>query len=54
MELLLGTILIDTVNLDPVYKKVTKKDEEVAEQLRKPLGIDTNAQVMQQIVDGVL
>ncbi|KAL9653365.1 hypothetical protein ABK040_002001 [Willaertia magna] len=32
-ELLLGTILLDTMNLDPKFKKVTPKDEEQAKRL---------------------
>jgi len=38
MKLLLSGILLDTVNLDPQYKKVTKKDEEIAKLLSSKLG----------------
>ncbi len=39
-KLLLGTILLDTVNLDPEARRVTPKDEEVAAQLLALTGID--------------
>ena len=39
-KLLLGTILLDTVNLDPEAKRVTPKDEEVAVELLALTGID--------------
>ncbi len=40
--LLLGTILLDTVNLDPKAGRVTPKDGEVAEQLKLKVPLDTN------------
>ena len=41
-ELLLGTILLDTVNLDPQAQRVTPKDEAVASQLFEITGADQN------------
>ncbi len=41
--LLLGTILLDTVNLDPEAKRVTPKDETVAAELLKRSGIEQKA-----------
>lgn len=41
--LLLGTILLDTVNLSPEAGRVTPKDNRVAEQLRAAAGGDPNA-----------
>jgi exopolyphosphatase len=38
--LLLGTILLDTVNLDPEAKRATGKDQEIAERLLKLSGAD--------------
>jgi exopolyphosphatase len=38
--LLLGTILLDTVNLDPEAKRATPKDNQVVEQLLKLTGAD--------------
>ena len=38
--LLLGTILLDTVNLDPEAKRATPKDQQVVEQLLKSTGAD--------------
>lgn len=43
--LLLGVILLDTVNLDPKYKKVTPKDIDYAKKLSKALQFDDNKQV---------
>jgi len=42
--LLLGVILLDTVNLDPKYKKVTPKDIDYAKKLSKALQFDDNKQ----------
>lgn len=42
-KLLLGTILLDTVNLDPEAKRVTPKDEEIAGVLLKRIGADQKA-----------
>jgi len=39
-ELLLGTILLDTVNLDPQAQRVTPKDERVARRLFEITGAD--------------
>ena len=41
-ELLLGTILLDTVNLDPQAERVTPKDEEVAKRLFEITGAVQN------------
>jgi exopolyphosphatase len=41
-ELLLGTILLDTVNLDPQAQRVTPKDETVARRLFEITGADQN------------
>ena len=43
--LLLGVILLDTVNLDPKYKKVTQKDIDRAEELTKRLNFNAENQV---------
>lgn len=43
--LLLGTILLDTVNLNPKYKKVTQKDKLMVEHLCKVLKYNQNDQV---------
>ena len=40
--LLLGTILLDTVNLDPAAQRVTAKDEAMAARLREVVGADAN------------
>jgi exopolyphosphatase len=42
-ELLLGTILLDTVNLDPAAKRATDKDGEIAAQLLAICGADRQA-----------
>ena len=42
-KLLLGTILLDTVNLDPEAKRVTPKDEEIAGVLLKRTAADQKA-----------
>jgi exopolyphosphatase len=41
--LLLATILLDTVNLDPAAKRVTPKDQHVAARLRPVAGTDPDA-----------
>ena len=41
--LLLGTILLDTVNLDPAAKRVTAKDQEMAARLGEVAGSDADA-----------
>lgn len=41
--LLLGTILLDTVNLDPKAGRVTPKDTEVADKLKPLIELDPNA-----------
>lgn len=43
-KLLLGTILLDTVNLDPKYKKVTPKDESIAKTLSAKLKFTSEQQ----------
>lgn len=43
-ELLLGTILLDTVNLDPKYKKVTPKDTDYAVRLAQKINFESNKQ----------
>jgi len=40
--LLLGTILLDTVNLDPKAGRVTPKDTEIAEKLKSKVPLDSN------------
>jgi len=40
--LLLGTILLDTVNLDPKAGRVTPKDAEIAEKLKSKVPLDSN------------
>ncbi len=47
-KLLLGTILLDTVNLDPEAKRVTPKDERVAAKLLALSGVD-----QQELFDAV-
>ena len=42
-KLLIGTILLDTANLDPEAKRVTPKDEEIAGVLLKRTGADQKA-----------
>ena len=42
-KLLLGTILLDTVNLDPEARRVTAKDEEIAGRLLRQTGADQKA-----------
>jgi len=44
LKMLLGTILLDTVNLDPKYKKVTKKDEDIVKMINSKLGFSEKQQ----------
>ncbi len=48
VTLLLGTVLLDTVNLDPAAERVTPKDEEVAEKL-----LERSALKQQELFDAV-